>query len=289
MERLRLARSLAETIESAPALSVAQAIEENGFVHLPDLLDASEVDAVRLEIRDALAAEGWIGGAGSVRRQEGSEGWWAGYARVQSIEGFHKLAHSPRLEEVLLDVLKEPLAHPRRPVSLIFPNFHVPPHQDYPVVQGTTRLVAAWVPLESRGPDAGGLRVFMSPPNSVLEMRSLPEAGVEIATDLPDFIDFQYRVGDVVLYHALVPHALTANRSSDVVISADYRYQPRRDAICDASLEPHHYPRVPPFDVLTQGWSSRRWVKHPRVVHRTRFIMPAQIERWHLDLWPNTG
>jgi hypothetical protein len=79
-------------------------------------------------------------------------------------------------------------------------------------------------------------------------------------------------------------HEVTVNRSSELAIACDYRFQSRHDPVCDASLEPHHYPRVPDARTLSRGWHSRGWLRQPWLARRRPFVMPSTIETWHEEL-----
>jgi hypothetical protein len=264
-------------------------LREHNVLHLPGLLRPELVQETGAQVRAALQEIGWLpeqaGGPGSVAgRQEGSEGWWSGYARIQSLESFHALAFDAALLSLQRSLVASPFLHPRKIASLLYPNFAVPPHQDYPAIQGTVDVLTLWVPLVTLPATAGTLRVLRQRERRrLLPLRPLPDAGAEIAADLPagEWESYPYRAGDVVVLHSLTVHEVTVNRSDDVAFAAEYRFQSSREPVCAASLEPHHYPRVPGFRELTRGWRSRRWVRRPLLVRRSPFLMPQSIETWH--------
>ncbi len=274
---------------TASAESLRTRLREDNVLFFPRLLEPDLVLETGKQIRAALREIGWLPGEaaepGSVAgRQEGSEGWWSGYARVQSIESFHALGFHPALRRLQRSLVTAPFLHPRKVASLLYPDFAVPPHQDYPSVQGTVDVMTLWVPLVSVPSIAGTLRVLRQRDvRRMLPLRTLPDAGAEIAVDLSagEWAHYEYRAGDVVVLHSLTVHEITVNRSGELALAAEYRFQSNREPVCAASLEPHHYPRVPGFRQLTRGWQTRRWVRRPLLVRRSRFVMPQSIETWH--------
>ena len=272
----------------ASAETLRRQLREDNVLFCRGLLEPEVVLETGARIRAALQEIGWLPGAdgpGEVTgRQEGSEGWWSGYARIQSIEPFHALAFHPALLSLQRSLVAAPFVHPRKIASLLYPNFAVPPHQDYPSVQGTTDVVTLWVPLVTLPSSAGTLRVLrQGDARRLLPLRSLPDAGADIDADLPSgaWASYEYCAGDVVVLHSLTVHEVTVNRSDELAIAAEYRFQSSREPVCAASLEPHHYPRVPGFRQLTRNWLTRRWVRRPLLVRRSRFLMPESIETWH--------
>src|SRR5437016_3374733 len=193
-------------------------LDGGGALHLPGILDPEMALDLGRQIREAIAELGWsVGGDGDepvAGRQEGSEGWWDGYARIQALEAFHALTHHPRLLDVQRRLVDAPFVHARRIANLLYPNFAVPPHQDYPAVQGTVDVCTLWVPLVSLPPEAGVLRVLRRPDViGMLPLRALPDAGAEIAVDLreAEWDSYPYRAGDVVVLHSLSVHEVTVN------------------------------------------------------------------------------
>jgi Phytanoyl-CoA dioxygenase (PhyH) len=282
----------------SPCIASAGALREqlraDNVLFFRGLLEPDLVLEAGERIRSALREIGWLPDRAAapgrlVGRQEGSEGWWSGYARVQSVESFHALAFHPVLLALQRSLVDAPFVHPRKIASLLYPNFAVPLHQDYPSVQGTTDVLTLWVPLVTLPSSAGTLRVLrQSEARRVLPLRSLPDAGAEIDAELPagTWASYEYAAGDVAVLHSLTVHEVTVNRGDELALAAEYRFQSRREPVCAASLEPHHYPRVPGFRRLTRGWRTRRWVGRPLFVRRSRFVMPQTVETWHrvLDL-----
>jgi hypothetical protein len=273
----------------------AALVRQQGYLYLPGVLDRSVVSSLNDAITTVLSGLGWLPGQTSVEsaaaklgRQEGSEGWWAGYSQIQRLEEFHRLPFQPPLVRLRDQLVRRSFVHGRKVANLLYPNFAVPPHQDYPAVQGDVDTFTLWVPLSEVDDSAGALRVLPeSGARRMWALRALPDAGAEISEPLPDrgdWVSFGYRPGDVVVLHSLTVHELTVNRSGRLALSCDYRIQSRRTPACPASLEPHHYPRVPGFRQLSTGWTSRRWVRRPLGVPRARFLMPASIETWHTSL-----
>lgn len=277
---------------------VSDRLRRDGFVHLPGLLEPAQIGLVFDDVYAALRDHGWLPGAASessvtrkLGRQEGSEGWWAGYRQIQALERFHRLAHVPPLRQLAARFFPTSFVHTRKIANLVYPQFAVPPHQDFPAVQGSVDTLDIWVPLSEARPGSGALLVAVGSHRAgVAPMRQLPQAGVTLQQRPDgDWVSIAYTPGDVVLLHSLVVHEISANRSSEIDISADFRVQDARDPVAPASLLPHHYPRVPSARTLSKGWSSRRWIRRPLVARTQVFTMPPTVEQWHEVLDPGGG
>jgi hypothetical protein len=265
-------------------------LRADGYLYFRQLLPPAAVHRVATDINDVLADIGWRPGEASDTsvvakrgRQEGSEGWWAGYSRIQALQRFHLLAFAPGLRDVRDLLFRSALIHPRKAANLLYPDFGIPAHQEYPSVQGTVDTFAAWVPLQTWPAAAGTLRIARQPGgHRLLPLRALETAGATLALDPGGpWDEIGYTAGDVVLLHSLAVWELTANRTADIALSATYRFQDRDAPVSPASLLPHHYPRVPSARVLSGGWLPHRWIRKPLLYRRAGFVMPRSLETWH--------
>ncbi|MGW7478124.1 phytanoyl-CoA dioxygenase family protein [Nonomuraea muscovyensis] len=240
---------------------------------------------------DSAAATATDGdGGGGLRpaanRRDGSPRWWRMYEDLQSVELMHELAHAPQLVRLMTAILGKPLLnHTRRQVSLMHPGFWIPPHQEHTYVQGTPDVLTAWVPFTAFPADGGTLRVLRE--RAVPGVRPLTvhdSGGVEAVVE-PGEGDWwrapDLGPGDVVVMHALATRAVDENVSPFLRGAVEYRYQSSREPVCLASLRPHHYPRVPGWEVLAAGWNDRRWLRVPLRVRQVDFLLPERQESWH--------
>ena len=264
-------------------------LADNGAIVLRGVIPADAVVAAREVLLRAVQTSslGRRVGGSLVPHQEGCEGWWRPYTAMQSCEEVHRLGTAPGLRSSVQELLGGRLLdHVRRPITLLYPGLHVPLYQTRPLVQGDPNTINVWVPLEARSAERG--QPMAAPADRLLALRSHPAAGAEL-DDVPPEIADAIRVhdiepGDAVLYHGLSVRGVGANFGPDLLFSIEFRVQHRWGPICRASLEPHHYPRVPATSALTRGWADRSLLRAPGVVRLSRFHMPSTVERWHLEL-----
>lgn len=259
------------------------------------LLDPQELSSLRGELLEVMRRWHWLAEGSdpaealpSHPRQEGGAGWWRPYADLQRVEAFHKLVHDPRLTAAMRSLISDDLLpHGRRIISLICPDFYVPSHQDFSYVQGTVDFFSAWIPLDQHPGQAGHVRIFPAGEAERLHpLRQTTTRGVttDVPEDDPRWQEIDLGLGDVVVYPSMTVHAVSPNRSDRIAMACEFRYQSARDPVCEGSLRPHHYPRVPDWPELTRDWSTRRWVRTPRRVRQVAFVMPHSFGTWHEEV-----
>jgi hypothetical protein len=262
-------------------------LRHDGFLFFRELLDADEIRAVRRLALGRLEAVGWLrpgtdpdqaipgprthhdrgvmNGAPVVDPE-----WPRGYRAVQSIEDLHRIAHHPRLLAVLSALFGSPVVvHPRKIVRISYPglDFPTPPHQDALFNQVPADVLTAWIPLGDCPIELGGLRVQRgSAARGLLPVRSddgLGGESVDVPVDAPDWVDGDYRAGDVMLFHSRTVHMTWPNRSQTLRLSTDCRFQSVHDPIKLAALLPHGFSsgQLPNWTELTAGWRTTRWVE----------------------------
>ena len=71
------------------------------------------------------------------------------------------------------------LVHPRKIARVTFPgsDYPTPPHQDFPLIQGTPDVLTIWLPLAECSPRDGALRVLTRSQRRGLRLPE-PTAGV---------------------------------------------------------------------------------------------------------------
>jgi hypothetical protein len=252
----------------------------DGYLFFPGLLDSARVDTLRRQILHALSPLGWLAPgsdpddalpAEEVRR-EGLGDWWDGYRAIQSLEAFHALGHDDAILRAVAPLLGgEILAHPRKIARVTYPSseYPTPPHQDFPLIQGSADTFTVWVPIGTCTVEMGALRVLSGSHRLGLR-RAVDRFGVggvgvdiELDGDDPRWATVEYRSGDALVFHSLTVHWAPPNCGAQVRLSADYRYQALADPVVEGSLLPHGYPNVPGWDELSRGWTSTRWVDRP--------------------------
>ena len=296
-------RSATELLGDGDAMRAR--FREDGYLLFRGLLDTAPLDALRADILRTVAARGWT--------EEGSdpleaipsrpsrwhmgEGWRGGYIAIQKLESFHRQAFAPEALSMLASLydigVDDVLPHGQRIARVIWPEHTLttPPHQDFTHIQGTPDFVTTWVPLSDCPQELGGLRLLVGSHTSGVRSMHLAAGaggiGSDVDIDDPAWATTDWKLGDIVVFHSLVVHSGMPNRSGQLRLSCDYRYQSVHDPIAVSSLRPHNCPYVPDWPELLSDveWETKRWAEHPDVVIGT-FTMPdpKSLETWHESL-----
>ena len=276
-------RTLTELVDSKPLIDDPQAIRarfaEDGFVFLRGLVDPAAVMAVRADVAAVLAESDWLQSGsdpaetrpGDDVHREGDETWFPVYTRVQSLYSFHALAHrDDALRPIRALVGDDPLlVHPRKIARITYPfsKFPTPPHQDFPLIQGSADTYTLWLPFGECPVSLGALRLLAGSHREgvrpVFARSGVGGIGVDVDVEDAGFQTADFAPGDAVVFHSCTVHYGPPNEGDRVRLSADYRYQSARDPVVDLSLVPHAHPLVPGHEVLAAGWPSRDPVGTP--------------------------
>lgn len=183
-----------------------------------------------------------------------------GYGDVQRIEDLHRVPHHPTLMELYRVLCEEDVfVHPRHIVRVMTTHRALTPtpaHQDFPLIQGTSRTWTCWIPLGDCPVDAGPLSVLRrSHVNGLLPVGSAKGAG-GIEALLCDEGDAWcaggFRCGDVLTFPAHTVHrALPTTEPGRVRLSMDVRYQPVSEPVDSLSLGNH---AELPWEAVYAGW-----------------------------------
>jgi hypothetical protein len=178
------------------------------------------------------------------------------YQEVFNLAAFHALPHHPALKRVMkMLVGNRLLVHPKPIGRLIFPNCErltVHAHQDYRFMGGDPECFTAWIPLHDCPDEVGPLRImegshhfgFQSHENENLHVPEIP-AGSAIGGE---WTGGEINAGDVLIFHSLTVHAAAPNRSKQLRLSIDCRFQ--------------DYNRVlNPSNLAFAGESGKSWEK----------------------------
>ncbi len=252
--------------------ALRQRLDEEGYLYLRDVVDRGRLAALRGDIASICRETGWLREATcdedfvawTEPAVEGEPRYFEVYDRVQALESFHSLPHSPALED-LMKTLLGPTAfpHPLGIARLVFPyneEFATPPHQDYPNNQGTPDLYACWIPLTNCPTDRGPLAIAPgSHRDGVLPLEYALGAGHrQIAPSLAaqfDYLSNPLEEGDILIFHSQTVHRSLPNTTEAMRISVDYRFQREGEALVEQSLAPH-FQRLD-WEQVYEGWESR--------------------------------
>jgi ectoine hydroxylase-related dioxygenase (phytanoyl-CoA dioxygenase family) len=248
-------------------------LEDEGYLYFKELIDRDRVLALRRDILEVLADQGWIAGGDQIDDavavgmpvREGDEEYFAAYDELQKLESFHGLAHDDDLLGALREALGESaFPHPLKVARLVFPSepeVSTPPHQDFLNNQGSPRLTAAWIPLGDCPMKQGTLAMLRGSPRfGVLPLQFSLGPGNRQAVlpnemrDQLTWVTNDFSAGDVLLFGALTVHASLHNATGRMRLSVDFRYQCEGEPASDLVLEPH-FQRLSWEDIYA-GWES---------------------------------
>lgn len=289
----------ANFIDSTPLLDrldlLKGRLRTDSYLFFRGLLDRNEIYKLRARILDRLACIGWLEeGSDPLEAKPGAKAhfspgrknnevawdteWYAGYKTIQELEDFHKLAHNPALVKLMQDLLGPDLiVHPRKIARASFPGieYPTPPHQDVTFNQACADVLTTWIPIGDVSRQLGGLQILRgSASHGAMKARPGDGVGgeiVDVDDDSEDWFTVDYNAGDVLVFHAYSVHRARPNRSGQIRLSADFRYQSASDPIKPDTLIPHGYGRggVPSWKKLSEHWSSLAWIDVP---HHVRIV-----------------
>lgn len=185
------------------------------------------------------------------------------YLELQKVPQLHRLPHHPslqRLYRLLFDA--EIFVHPRHILRAMTPHpamSPTPPHQDFPLVQGSQDTWTCWAPIGCCSLAQGSLAVLRgSHRNGYLPVSRERGAGgiaAQLCDREDDWVGGDFGVGDVLTFSALTVHRSVRPTVRDSVrFSMDVRYQRATDEIDERSLGNHaHHP----WPEIYAGWPEQ--------------------------------
>ncbi len=244
--------------------ALRQRAAEDGYLYFKQFLPQEEIAALRADMLAVVEKYGW--------RQKGQDPYGglidvaalnqvpeeqmrtdigvsiAAYEDVQRLERFHRLPHHPRLRS-LYQVLfgKDILVHARHIGRMITAHknvFPTPPHQDFPLIQGTANTWTCWFPIGDCPRELGGLSVLKgSNRYGYLPIQPAKGAGgiaVPLCSYDKDWVEGDFAAGDILTFSSYTIHrALRCQQKEQIRLSMDVRYQPIDEPVEAKSLLPH--------------------------------------------------
>lgn len=255
-------------IDSTPLLSNMEALraraEEDGFLFFKGFLPKEDVLSMRADFLEVVGRHGWreadqgrLGGGidleainrvpnEAMRDDIGVS--IAAYDDVQKMESFHRMPHHPKLLAFYREFLGgEVLPHPRHIARMVTGHnmlVPTPPHQDFPLIQGTSKTWTCWFPLGDCPRTLGGLTMLRgSHRNGYLPIQPAKGAGGMAALLCPnesEWAEGDYEAGDIITFISHTVHkAIRCQHKDQIRLSMDVRYQLLSDPIEEKSLKPH--------------------------------------------------
>jgi len=254
--------------DSTPLLQNFDALrtraQEDGFLYFKHFLPREEVLALRTEELAVVERHGW--------RQPGQDGLGgrinldainavpdeamrsdigvstAAYHDVQKLERMHSLPHHPKLLEFYRNLFDaEVLVHPRHIARMITGHRMIsptPPHQDFPLIQGTAKTWTCWIPLGDCPRTMGGLTVLKgSHRQGYLPIQPSKGAGgiaVPLCPWETEWAEGDYEAGDIITFPSFTIHKALRCQDKEIIrLSLDVRYQSTDEPVEQKSLLPH--------------------------------------------------
>jgi hypothetical protein len=236
----------------------------DGFLFFKQRLPKAEVLALRAEMLGVVEHYGWrakgqdaLGGLIDVAaiNQVAEENMRtdigvsiAAYDDVQKLEALHRLPHHPQLTALYRALFgKEVLVHARHIARMITAHasvFPTPPHQDFPLIQGTAATWTCWIPVGDCPRELGGLTILKgSHRQGYLPIQPAKGAGgiaVPLCPNEVDWAEGDFEAGDILTFPSYTIHkALRCQWKDTIRLSLDVRYQPVDEVVEAKSLLPH--------------------------------------------------
>ncbi|MGP4001764.1 phytanoyl-CoA dioxygenase family protein [Streptomyces sp. 8N706] len=252
--------------------ALARRLAEDGYLWLPGLLPPAAAEAAGHQVLALARDAGWLlpasAGHGTPLAAPDAAVWppdprytrW--HSRMWGLRPVHALMHHPALLALVEDLIGEPvLVHPRKVLRVVHPTGPgAPPesgwHQDYPGVQGSRRTLTVWTPLTvGSGPPEvrpGSHRAGLLP----MRLSNDAIVGWEAHAGPGPVHHGRLRPGDILVLDAATVHRGTPNVGRTLRISADCRYQPLSEPVCEDCVE--LLGETYTWDEVYDGWPRGR-------------------------------
>ncbi|MGD0628861.1 MAG: phytanoyl-CoA dioxygenase family protein, partial [Terracidiphilus sp.] len=228
-------------------------LNARGYALVRGLLPQAELEHVLSEVTEILSCAGWLLPVHDPIKRIANNRAACGdphpdfkrtYREVFNLESFHALPHHPALKEVMnMLVGDDVLVHPKPIGRLIFPNYDsltVHAHQDYRFMCGDPECFTVWIPLHDCPTELGPLQILegshrfgaINHEDENLHVPEIPAGALKEG----DWASGQINAGDVLIFHSMTVHAASANRSNQLRISMDCRFQNYERAIHPGNL-----------------------------------------------------
>lgn len=251
--------------------------QRDGYLFFKGLLPAEALLPVRADLLGVVDQHGWLADEtgklntealaavpeAQMRTDIGVSA--AAYDDVQKLESVHRLPHHPALLALYRTLFgDEVLVHARHIIRMISPHPAVhptPPHQDFPLVQGTQNTWTCWFPIGECPRAMGSLKVLSgSHKLGYLPIaRALGAGGITAQTceGEDDWVEGDFALGDVLTFPSLTVHAALPSQFRDRIrLSFDVRYQPLSEPVEIKSLLPHCGLS---WEQVYEGWQSQEF------------------------------
>ncbi|MBB5056016.1 ectoine hydroxylase-related dioxygenase (phytanoyl-CoA dioxygenase family) [Granulicella aggregans] len=247
---------------SLDSVSLKEEMDLHGYVLVRNLLPREILGPLLKEITDVLYVSGWLlPDSNPIDRianvdaacSDGDPVYKKVYDYIFGLRSFHAMPHSCEAQRVMKMLVGEQLLiHPKSAARLIFPNFGpgvIHAHQDHTAVAGDAETFTAWMPLHNCPEELGPLCILQGSHRYGLQSTVGQTGYIAAGTEHgDDWVGGTINSGDLLLFHSLTVHKAAPNRSSQLRISLDCRFQ--------SYLKP-----VNPGTLVFTGSGRRSWEK----------------------------
>jgi ectoine hydroxylase-related dioxygenase (phytanoyl-CoA dioxygenase family) len=187
------------------------------------------------------------------------------YVDLQRLPELHRLPHHPSLVAVYRRLFGEDVfVHPRHIMRAMTPhpaNGTTPPHQDFPLIQGSKDTWTCWFPVGDCPAELGSLTVLRGshrggylPVGNDFGDGNWTTWGAQLCNYETDWIGGDFALGDVLTFPCFTVHrSLPASVRDEIRVSMDVRYQRASDVIEARSLTNHS---ERPWEDIYAGWTE---------------------------------
>lgn len=255
----------------ADGAALRERLQRDGYLFIRGLLPADTITAVCRRLLRQAAAGGWLDPDSPVEAgianqdaacKDPEEGYMRVFRTLWRDEALHRLRTHPAVLGLFTRIFAEPaLAHPMFVQRNIFPqagafDFTTGEHQDRVHIGGATSY-ALWMPLGDCPRQKGALAVAAgSHRGGILPTKVGSGAGgMDIAVPIPGtWVTGGFRAGDALIFQDVTVHKALPNRSREIRMSFDARYQPASQPIADTNMVP--YAGCGTWEEVYAGWES---------------------------------
>jgi len=246
-------------------------LDRDGYLFLRGLIPAETIHAVRARLLRQAAASGWLdpnhpAEAGIANQAAACKDPEDRYMRVfrnlWHDEELHRLRTHPNAIALFARLFGAPaLAHPMFVQRNIFPqagdfDFTTGAHQDRVHIGGATSY-AMWMPLGDCPREKGALAVASgSHRQGILPTKvGAGAGGMDIAVPIPGtWVTSGFWAGDALIFQDVTVHKALPNRTREIRMSFDARYQPMDQPVADTNMVP--YAGCGTWDEVYAGWEQ---------------------------------
>jgi hypothetical protein len=254
-------------LADGPALRTRLA--HDGYLFIRGLLPRHTIFSVRERLLAKAAAGGWLDPASPAQAgianpaaacKDPEDRYMRVFRSLWMDEELHRLRIHPVVTDLFTRIFGEPaLAHPMFVQRNIFPqtdgfDFTTGMHQDRVHIGGATSY-ALWMPLGDCPREKGALAVAAgSHTQGILETKVGSGAGgMDIAVPIPGtWVTGAFRAGDALIFRDVTVHKALPNRTREIRMSFDARFQPLSQPISDANIVP--YAGCGTWEDVYAGW-----------------------------------